>query len=243
MSALRAIGLLAIIALIIYLIYRKSETDEQRADYLGKLLVGNYSLEKEFEVFYRDHKGWSYDAALRKFFEDPVRLQNAEQVKKNNDQERHIIKEQIKKEYTINRVFAYDYESFLYSLYSPLAEYYDYIKQWRVSFNARFPKSYICYKMELEGFEDVNGLFQAFCDKDLLFKGKDESGYTLGSTLTKYANVVSDQDTNIDKWIKEHGQSMTKEELVEDERRVMSILLKQKKKIAEQKIKASKKIV
>ena len=45
--------------------------------------------------------------------------------------------------------------------------------------------------------------------------------YCLGLTLTRYANIISDSDMNIHKWIEKNGQTKTREEL-EEEIRIMA---------------------
>lgn len=215
MNLLSSIGFLAIFGLVAFLLIYWEQNKEKEAKQLLKLISETH-LERDFERFRLSHKGLSLEQAARKFFAEQGRLEKALKDKEERDRLNNAFEEEKKKEFTIKRVYAYKYEDFLFSLYSPLSDYSPGVNTWS-SPTKGLTKKYILYRMEKAGYENVEDLFREFLENDLLtsFYHKADD-YRLGTTLFCYPNIISEEDYNIDKWIKKHGQTMSKEELLRD---------------------------
>lgn len=216
MEFLSAIGILALIALAFFLFALKDQKDRQETERLRQLLAGDIMKVTEFERYWKAHSDLSYENALRKFFSEPGRMQKAEQDKRERDELHHKIEERQKKDNTIKRVFSYKYEDFLYSLYSPFATYSSSREEWDLPYNSLLHESYIIHRLKDAGYNNASDLYYEFINKGLIDLDRKTRKCRLGAVLDLYANVVSDEDNNLDKWIKTNGQAMTKEELMDD---------------------------
>jgi len=217
METLAAIGFIAIFAACIYLLISMERKKEDKINHYKELLSCNSDLREDFNNFRATHDGITYEKALRMFFADTERLNEAVQYKQHSDYIHYLSEESVKKSITIMRVFGYQYEEFLFSLYSPLAQKSNYDSStWDVPYDALLPEYYIIDKMKEAGYSNVYELFQDFLKNELLSRDRATHQCTLGTTLTLYATYLSKEDNNIDKWIKKHGQSSTKEELMRD---------------------------
>ena len=222
METLAAIGFIAICAACIYFLISMERKKEDKINHYKELLSCNSDLRNDFNSFRASHDGMNYENALRIFFADNERLNEAVQYKQHSDYIHYLSEESVKKSITIMRVFGYQYEEFLFSLYSPLAQKSNYDSSiWDMPYDALLPEYYIIDKMKEVGYSNVHELFQDFLKNELLSRDRATHQYTIGTTLTLYANYLSKEDNNIDKWIKKHGQSSTKEELMRDITRKM----------------------
>lgn len=216
-----SLGVLAAVALLLYLILARLDNQSRKTNDLRQLVKHDIS---DFEKFWNTHKHLSYEQALRAYYKDPKKLSEAIEEKNKSDELHRKIEEKFKKENTIKRVYAYKYEDFLFSLFSPFAECCPIHKKWDVSSFDVLPESYIIYRMRQIDSEDTYGLYCEFLKNYLLQKDHDTTNVRLGSTLGVYANILSDEDMNMDKWIRKNGKSQSKEELIEDVEAYMASL-------------------
>jgi hypothetical protein len=213
MEFLAGVGLIAIIAIILILILRKHEDNNNEINHLRNLAAQDGGL--EFDEFLKKHRGLSYERALREYYKDPKKLAEAEENKKRRDENNRKFEELQKKENTINRVYAYKYEDFIFSLFSPFASYTSYNNEWRIPHDS-LPENYVVHRMKEISSEHTYSLFREFLKKGLLYRHYKTTKISIGGTLSFYANIISEEDMNMDKWIKKNGQSQSKEELLAD---------------------------
>ncbi|MBQ8069699.1 MAG: hypothetical protein IJ202_02475 [Bacteroidales bacterium] len=197
------------------LISMEERHDKQEQEYLN--LIDNCFFSKEdFRQYRLAHPNWTLRKAVRRFFSEPGRLEKALKEK----EEREVIlkdkEEKRKKEYIVKRVYAYKYESFIFSLFSPFARYNKNDDKWRLSLLARLPKDYVIHKMKLYGYDNPEVLYDDFVKNDLLYWNDLVKECEMGPTLRSYANIISDDDYNLDKWIKVFGRRKSEEELKKD---------------------------
>jgi len=229
MEVLEAIGGITIFFLVIYLFIsnedRKKEAYKRYVDFLG---LGDEKL--LFNEYFSQNKHMAYEQAVRKFYSKATNFERA-----NNLMKEHLetIKESDdleKKKYTIKRVFAYEYEDFFYSLFSPYAKYSN-LTGWSI-YSDSIPKEYIINKLaewKKVSINEIGDLFEKCVENELIHGDFKElsikmhsqdhysyKNYCLGLTLTRYANIISDSDMNIHKWIEKNGQRETLEELKEE---------------------------
>lgn len=224
MNFLAIIGFLALLGGVSYLLISMEEKRDKEAQEYLKLLDTNFSLKEEFQRYRSRHRDWTVNKCARKFFDEPGRLEQAYKEKEEQERILRKIEDERNKEYIVKRVYAYKYEDFLFSLYSPLAWFSKGSNEWLPPIAGRLPKEYVKYRMKEAGLEIVEDLYNEFIQNDLLkmeyrhqgTSNQIELGCELGYTLTNYANVISEDDNNIDKWIKKHGQSMNEEKLLKD---------------------------
>lgn len=221
-STLSAIGALAIIAFVLFLFLSNEDKKKHEADYYEKFLdLGDES--RLFKSFYYKHTNLSREQALRKFYSDEANHSRAQKLMDDHNERKKELDDKQKKEYTIKRVFSYQYEDFIYSLYSPLA-IYRVMTGWMCDFEP-LPRNYIIKKLAEHQHlnnEQAHSLFEKFVENELISgdigerfrKNKNEcDNYDMGLTLTVFVHVVNDSDMDINKWIEKNGQSMTREEL------------------------------
>ena len=212
MIFLAGIGAIALFVLIIYLITNYYDNQSIKAEE-NRGLIHKGGYENEFDSFRQSHPELSYEQASSKFLKDEnkkkeVMSQAQKRVQLDKEYEENAKRESIKK-----RVFAYDYENFIFSLFSPLA------KKNMLSSNTEewicldsLPKAYVLKKMEEKYGANAIHLYDQFIENNLLWEMKDGS-IDLGFILQHNSNVVVDTDLNIDKYIKQFGQRCSYAEL------------------------------
>ena len=221
-STLAAIGALTIIALVMYLLLSNEDKKKHDAEYFEKYLdLGDES--RLFRSFYNKHTNLSREQALRKFYSDEANYSRAQKLMDEHNEWKKEFDDKQERKYTIKRVFSYQYEDFIFSLYSPLASYHV-MTGWTCSLKS-LPRNYIIKKLAEHQHlnnEQARSLFEKFVENELISgdiqetfsKNKYEcDNYDMGLTLTMFVHVVNDSDMDINKWIEKNGQSMTKEEL------------------------------
>lgn len=229
MEVLEAIGGITIFFLVIYLLIsnedRKKEAYKRYVDFLG---LGDEKL--LFNEYFSQNKHMAYEQAVRKFYSKATNYERASNLMKEHLETIKECDDLEKKQYTIKRVFAYDYEDFFYSLFSPYAKYSNHTG-WSI-YSDSIPKEYIINKLaewKRVSINEIDDLFEKCVENELIhgdykelslkMHSKDHysyKNYCLGLTLTRYANIVSDSDMNINKWIEKNGQRETLEELEEE---------------------------
>lgn len=214
MEFLAAVGAFALIILAGYLVLRNMDNKSNQAEVNRQLVVKSGEL-FEFEKFCKSHPELSHKQALLKYYEDEnVRNKAIKKAKKHIQLEKEW-EDKANRERSIKRVFAYKYESFVLSLFSPMAKksvFND--EEWECKDS--LPLFYVSHKMQEEyGAEESNSLFQQFIDNELIRRGSysDFDNVYLGDILEMYYNVISDNDLNISNYIKKHGQRCSYDEL------------------------------
>ncbi len=219
--------------------YYKLSDREAMLKYL-RHIMNMLMLSREYEVFFNNnYPEYSSDIILLRFF-NKSRLGSCLAIWQQHEELKKEREDLYRKEYTLKRVFAYKYENFVYSLYSPLA--YKRIKWWEDDKTVEYsfglysedtseclPKEFILEKMVDASICSVNNassLFDDFVNNELIRevvsfnKGKqvlEKTGmYRIGSTLDTNANIISENDMNITKWIEINGQPNSKEQLMKE---------------------------
>lgn len=212
MEFLAGIGGITLVIIAFYLIFSHYDHLSAKAEENRQLIYkGGYG--DEFESFWQSHPELSHERALLKFFEDENKKKDAIVKTREREQLDKELEENTKRDSIKKRVFAYNYENFIFSLFSPLA------KKRKSSSNTEewgcfdsLPKTYVLKKMEERYGADANQLYEQFLKNDLLWDMKDGS-IRLGFILQHNYNVVIDTDLNIDKYIKQFGQRCNYAEL------------------------------
>lgn len=213
MEFFTSIGILAVLAFIVLLIFKRIDNKSDEIEHLRQLL----SIDRvaAFEKFWDSHNNLTYEQALRAFYKDPKKLAKAEEEKKRSDELLRKWEERKKKENTIKRVYAYKYGNFVFSLFSPFASYNSFYEKWdNPPHGSELPENYILHRMKELGSKDTYELYCEFLKNDLFYR--ENKKVSLGFTLSLYANIISEEDMNMDKWIKKNGQTQSKEELLAD---------------------------
>lgn len=169
------------------------------------LLLEEDWIQRRFNEYRSWFPDYSYRKARKHFFTpDTVKELKTKVLEyKNQEIER---KRKEKEKYIRLRVEAYPYEDVIFTAFAPLmkevnGEWYpigdDYISK----------KDFI---KELENWPQLddfnyNELIELFLKKEFISRSlKGDDLYELGPTLYTWANVISEDDMNIDKWIKTH---------------------------------------
>ena len=120
-TTLSSIGVLAIIAVALYVLFKHLKNQESKAEAIRKLIVDcNDSF--EFEKFCKIHPELSDKRALLKFYDSEDKLKNAIKRSQEREQTHKLFEEEYKRNRIKKRVFAYQYEKFIFSVFSPLAQ-------------------------------------------------------------------------------------------------------------------------
>lgn len=215
MEFFTSIGILAVLAIIVLLVSSREDNKRNEIEHLRQLAAMDGAI--GFEKFWKSHNNLTYEQALRAFYKDPKKLAEAEEEKKSRDDLKRKLDERVKKENTIKRVYAYKYEDFVFSLFSPLAYYSSFREEWdEPSFVKGLPENYILHRMKELGSKDTYELYCEFLNNGLFYRDSKTKKVALGFVLSTYANIISEEDMNMDKWIKKNGQTQSKEELLAD---------------------------
>ena len=225
-STFTSIGILTVIAFVVILYFSNLDKKEQDTKYFEKFLDRGDELER-FRSFFYKNKNLSRNQALRKFYSDTENYNRAQKLMDDHKQWEKEIDDKNKKKYTIKRVYSYQYEDFVYSLFSPLASYHEFNHSAMVL--GSLPHDYIVHKLadyQKISLEKASDLLKEFVENELVSgemmeilcndrssRNKKYKNYEIGLTLTMYANVVNDSDMNMGKWIETNGKSMSEEEL------------------------------
>lgn len=116
-----------------------------------------------------------------------------------------------KEYYTRLRVPAYEYEDFAFSVVAPYAQY---VKGWHSAFSY-ISKEELLHKIkEYPAFKDrqVSEVFDTLIVKEIFNYNTHNNMYSLGAVLESYANVISNDDMNLTKWIERHPEVRKREE-------------------------------
>ena len=114
--------------------------------------------------------------------------------------------------------FAYEYEDFVFSIFTPYASKIG--NKWTCVL-VELPRDVIISRIEedkkFQG-KDAEEILKLLVEKEIIdeypsskykegtLTEKKDWTYKLGATLDEYANVISEEDLNIDKWIEQNGQ-------------------------------------
>ncbi len=218
-TTLSSIGVIAIIALALYVLFKRLKNRESKAESIRKLIV-ECDDSFEFEKFCKTHPELSDKQSLLKFYDSEKKLTEAKKRAQERKQANEFYDNLSKKDKIIKRVFAYQYEKFIFSVFSPLAqkkEGKNNTVKWEC--NSSLPEKYLLKKIREEyklTEKDTISLFNQFVSNDLLNTysvNNTDKSVRIGKTLDFYYSVVCDSDLNIDKFIKEFGQRCTYKEL------------------------------
>jgi len=215
MGFFAAVGAFAIVVLAGYLLLRHLDNKQSQAE-INRQLIVKSGDSFEFEKFCKMHPELPHQQALLEFYKDKDKKNEAIKQAKENIKREHEIEDKLNREYTIKRVFAYKYERFVLSLYSPLAKQSKGSiddEEWECS--ESLPSFYLLHKLKQEyGEIEGDSLFDQFIENDLISSHYGtNSSYYLGSILGIHYNVVSDADLNMTKYIEQYGQRCTYDEL------------------------------
>lgn len=221
---METVGIIAILGVIVFVVASVIKNNEEAKQYYKQLLKES-GLKGEFDAFvekvrlsgnyYSDYK------FLKKFFSEGNRENEALKRREQNlIQKAKFEKEELTRT-VLSRRFAYDYDDFLFSLFSPLAVLSN--GKWELKNDYKIIEgAYLVRKLikekKLSSIEEAEKIIKELMENRCLYETKDtyEDYYTLGSTLTFDAKVISESDNDLDSWIKKNGQSMTREELIND---------------------------
>lgn len=148
---------------------------------------------------------------IRRFFkEHPDKLVEAEKLYKKKKERAHYARESWKKEFIMQRIFAYDYEEMLFQIFSDHA-ILDEMGKWH---SQHIDKNHLLQRIsEIKNIEidEAQRMVDTLIEHCVLCNvGED---YFLSSLLEESDdnqamirwNIVSDTDMNLDKWMKAHG--------------------------------------
>lgn len=208
-----SVGVIAVFAILFLLVLCRENYKRNETEHLRQLVA----MDGNFDKFWETHNNLTYEQALRAFYKDPKKLAEAEEKKKRRDESKRKWDMLVKKEKTIKRVYAYKYEDFVFSLFSPLASYCSIGKEWfEPSTSNGLPENYVLHRMKELDSVNTYGLYCEFLKNDLFYKDCKTKKVGLGSVLSTYANIISEEDMNMDKWIKKNGQTQSERELLAD---------------------------
>ena len=168
-------------------------------------LLQNYYVRNEFEDFCDQFPKESRYKLKKQFFTSTKKKELREKLERIRQQEERKAKEERAKRIKI-RIFAYDYEDFLFSVFAPYA--YKISERSNNYFSRKVSKDYLIQKIkECPQFcgknpEDVISLL---LENGLLFS-TDKLKFELGTVLESYGDIVSDYDMTFNKWIEMHKE-------------------------------------
>lgn len=221
MHFLAFVGAITLLALITYFFVTLEDRHNDEEKESLDIIYHSAALKEEFKRFRMQHPHWTERKAAWRFFVKTGRLEQARIEKERYANSLKAEEKKREKEYIIKRAYARKYEDFIFSLFSPFAKSVYGGEKWELQLFCHLPVDYIKYRMKKAGFENVDDLYNEFINNDLLHlfirhEGSSNAtveGCYIGDTLGRYANVISEDDYNIDSWIKKHGQSMSKVDL------------------------------
>ena len=207
MGFLESIGGFVILIVIVFLILMYMEYDDRKRRDNAELMkyVPKDKLSKK--------KDKGYDMYAKDTLKDKEVRAAAEKARQE-DKDREIRrKKEENKQKTIKRVNSYEYENLVYEIYAPYCKYSSFYEKWYT--DVQLHKDYIIKRiLEIKSdkdssvsLTDAKNLFNAMVEAEVLDCIYDNSATycQMGIVLRIDWAVVSDEDMNIDKWIKKNG--------------------------------------
>ena len=212
------IGIIAIGAVVLYLIYiglqekdDKAKENEELFQYVGD--------EDEF-----DNK-LSRAKNIEKKLSEPGVRQKAEEIRKQALRNRAKNEEEDRKQRILTRTYSYQYEDVIYQIFSPLAVKLSSTykgQTWRVSgyIDMDFFCGELCRILKVSRNEGYR-LIAEFGEKGLISINTPPNLIKkycyMGYFLQEFWNIISSQDNNFSKWMDSHNDVETKEDFCKRE--------------------------
>ena len=226
--------IIAGIVVFIYIFGKRQ--DFKNYEYIPHMrrLLDLMGWEQEFNEYWKKNRNLSEYKALKNYF-TRSRLSEALEMERKSNETQKYHEEERKRAYTLDRIYAYQYENFVFSLFAPLAVFNEYENKWeltpflnstdeRATNIIKLPEKYVIHKIaseyQLSDREALNR-FNEFCSKHLLHYNNVGHWCELGLILEEYPNIVSANDMNLTKWIEKYGQPVSREQRLEEIRPYM----------------------
>ena len=207
MGFLESIGGFVILIVIVFLILMYMEYDDRKRRDNAELMkyVPKDKLSKK--------KDKGYDMYAKDTLKDKEVRAAAEKARQEDNDREIKLKKEENKQKTIKRVNSYQYEDLVYEIYAPYCIYSSFYEKWYT--DVQLHKDHIIKRIfEIKSdkdpsvsLADAKSLFKAMIEAEVLDCIFDNSAtyYQMGIVLRYDWAVVSDEDMNIDKWIKKNG--------------------------------------
>ena len=205
-----AFVLFIIICIGLYFLHLYMKKYIETNDHYGEL--AKFFSERELGIIKdnRYTKENHVDVIRRFFKEHPDKLVEAEKLYKKKKERAHYARESWKKEFIMQRIFAYDYEDMLFQIFSD----YAWLDTWGKWQPHDIDRDHLLQRIsEIKNIEveEAQRIVDTLVEHGILCKVDDK--YLLSSLLTESDdnqamirwNIVSDTDMNLDKWMKAHG--------------------------------------
>ncbi len=203
MDFLSIIGTLTLVGGILYL---STVFNEHRADniYECERLIEEGHLFCEFNAFRNSHPEMSYEKALKTFFTFERKVLIKKQIAERKERIALLNKKETERHIRM-RVFAYEYENFVFSLFDSHISQYEERNYYNL-IKIKIKREIIIDEIKkYYGLNDNQALdlFEKLNKNDIISRHYilNENNYNIGSTLTIYANVISEDDLNYEKWV------------------------------------------
>lgn len=198
------IGIITIIAIGVLLLLRLSKQEDYVIKWRSIIHHSDYSY--EFDHFRNNNRRFNERQAIKHFL-TPTRKQKVldsynKHVKSAKEWEDQSNKEKIKR-----RVFSYEYEDLIYSLFSDQAQKNKYSGEWEIPISSYIPENKII--TEIKHYYNINdqeahSKLKLLVDKGLLDNHLYGDKYDMGSILKYNPNIISESDMNFNKWMNTH---------------------------------------
>ena len=202
------LGLMAVIAVVLYMIamsYQKSEDEAKEDADLFKYIKGK---DKKFD------KNMSR-SNIKRILSNPETRRYAEEQRQKAIQKTEAYEDKRRKELILKRTYSYQYEDVVYEIFAPLA-----VKEknaqlaaerggWHVSksLDKAFVQNEIARIMKISD-EDASNLLFEFKENKMIkilnIPPKLNNACFMGDLLLYQWDIISKQDKNISKWIGTH---------------------------------------
>lgn len=204
--------LIFIFLAVVVIVFYVRETSKSNFIHYWKKQINESSLnvKDDFSNYFEKHCNTMSEYKIYKSYLTEARQKKVlDGVKECQERDKRL-EDFTKKEFIPKRVFAYEYEDFLFSLFSSTYVYFDFYGEWSgyCPEDKMITEDYILEKIISQynlSKEEARALFLTFLKNDLICSNRTNNKFKLGATLTTHANIISLQDMNVDKWMKKQG--------------------------------------
>ena len=200
------IGIIALVAIFFICVLRYNNKDNYTRDWNHIINQSDYSY--EYEQFRNNNRNYSEKQAIKHFIANKGEQNILDSYNKRLNYKKEL-KDEYNKELIKERVFSYQYEDLIFSMFSKFAkkEY----GSWRLPLSTYLSEEYVLSHIKSYyniGDNEANDILNILVNNKLLDNHLYKDKYEMGHVLACNPNIISESDMNFNKWVNSHTSTL-----------------------------------